>query len=243
MKYTEAFRVKWHDTSADRSVRLSEILAYMQETANLQVKNSCAESLDEIRDTKKLAFILSKIKLVFHAPLYAYDDIKVRTWVCESRGYTFIRCFDIYRQEELIAEGISFWALVDIDNGKLVKSGDFSLGIEPEAPLDIDVPRRIKISEECLEVLGEREIRYSDIDYNMHMNNTKYPDMICDHLPIDKIRSVREMTLEFLHESTFGDKLTVKGASDGEHYLFKTVNKSGDTCLVADVLIGQSDII
>lgn len=236
MKYTEKFKIKWHDTDASRQVRPSEILVYMQETANLQI-DQAGPSLDALRDDKKLAFILSKIKIIFHAPLKAYDEISVRTWTCESRGFTFTRCFDIYRGDELIAEAISFWALLDLDEKRLVRCDGFDLGIEPDAPLNIQVPRRIKQPEGELSALGNREIKYSDIDYNMHMNNTKYPNMLCDFMPIDSVENVREMTLEFLHESVLGDTLTVQGANDGERYYFKTLNASGDVCLTAEVVV------
>ena len=65
MKHTENFTVKWHDTDAHRTVRPSEILVYMQECANLQLEHS-GLSLDALRDERKLAFILSKIKIILH---------------------------------------------------------------------------------------------------------------------------------------------------------------------------------
>lgn len=235
MKYTEKMKVRWHDTDAYRYVRPSEILVYMQETANRQLENA-GLSLDDLRDTKKLAFILSKIKLVFHKQLFAYDEIDTQTWTCDSRGYTFNRCFDIHKNGELVAEAISFWALIDLNEKKLVRCDNFSLGVENDKLLDISVPRRIKPPEEEPTLLGTRNIRYSDIDYNMHMNNTRYPNMLCDFMPIDKIPKIREMTLEFLHESAFGDTLTFYGTNKDGRYYFKTVNESQDTCLVAEVI-------
>ena len=238
MKYTENYKIKWHDTDAARQVRPSEVLVYMQETANLQVDNCSERSLDALRDTAGLAFILSKIKLVFHAPLHAYDEISVRTWTCDSRGYSFNRCFDIHRGEELIAEAISFWALLDINNRKLVRTDSFSLGIESDPPLEIAVPRRIKQPDGELNILGNRDIRYSDIDYNMHMNNTRYPNMLCDFMPIERVGDIKEMTLEFLHESALGDTLTFYGAEQDSRFYFKTVNQNGDVCLAAEVIVG-----
>ncbi|MBQ8140446.1 MAG: hypothetical protein IJ038_01980 [Clostridia bacterium] len=235
MKYTESFETKWHDTDAERRVRPSEILVYMQETANRQI-DSTGTSLDDIRDKQRLAFILSKIKLVFHKPLAAYERIDVSTWTCESRGYKFNRCFDIRREGELVAEGISEWALINLDSRMLVRCDGVDLGIEPDEILKIDMPRRIKQPDAELSVLGTRPIRYSDIDYNMHMNNTKYPNMICDFMPIEQVDKIRVMTLEFLHESALGDMLTVYGCGDEGRYYFKTLNGKGDICLTAEVL-------
>ena len=236
MKYTKNFTVKWHDTDAFRAVRPSEILVYMQECANFQLEHF-GLSLDALRDEKKLAFILSKIKIIFHKKLYAYDDISVRTWTCESRGFTFVRCFDIHRGDELIAEAISFWALVDLENRRLVRCDSFELGIENDPALEIEVQRRIKPQAAEFSALGRRDIRYSDIDYNMHMNNTKYPDMLCDFMPIDKVESISEMTLEFLRESALGDTLEFERAAEENDFYFKTVNGAGDVCLSAKITV------
>ena len=236
MKYTQNFTVRWHDTDAYRAVRPSEILVYMQECANLQLEHF-GMSLDALRDEKKLAFILSKIKIIFHKKLYAYDEISVRTWTCESRGFTFVRCFDIHRGEELIAEAISFWALVDLEGRRLVKCDDFDLGIENDPTLEINVPRRIKPASAEYSELGRRDIRYSDIDYNMHMNNTKYPDMLCDFMPIEQVEHIADMTLEFLRESALGDTLSFVCAREEQDFYFKTVNGAGDVCLSAKITV------
>ncbi len=233
MKYTENYKIKWHDTDASRQVRPSQLLVYMQETANLQLE-SMGRSLDAMRDNEKLAFILSKIKLVFHKPLYAYDEISVRTWTCAGKGFSFNRCFDIHRGGELIAEAISFWALLDLDSKRLIRCEGFSLGTEDEAPLAIETPRRIKPIEP-LELLGQREIRYSDLDYNMHMNNTRYPDMLCDFMPIEKVGDIETMTLEFLHESAFLDTISFYGADEDGRYYIKTKNDKGEVCLAAEI--------
>lgn len=236
MKHTELFTVKWHDTDANRMVKPSEILVYMQETANLQLERA-GLSLDKLRDERGLGFILSKIKIIFHAPLFAYENISVRTWTCESKGYSFIRCFDIHRGDELIAEAVSVWALVDIASRRLVRSDEFDLGVESDEVLDIQIPRRIKPSVDAFSFVGERTIRYSDIDYNMHMNNTKYPNMLCDFMPIDKISAIREMTLEFLRESALGDTLGFYRLEDGKDHYFKTENAAKDICLSAKITL------
>ena len=236
MKYTKNFTVRWHDTDAYRVVRPSQILVYMQECANFQLEHF-GLSLDSLRDEKKLAFILSKIKIVFHKKLFAYDEISVRTWTCESRGFTFVRCFDIHRGEELIAEAVSFWALVDLEKQRLVKCDDFALGIENDPPLDLLVERRIRPASAEFEFFGTRDIRYSDIDYNMHMNNTKYPDMLCDFMPIERVAEIKEMTLEFLRESALGDTLDFYTAQEDKALYFKTQNTAKDTCLFSKITL------
>ena len=65
MVYTERYKTRWHDTDASRKLHPSEILTYMQETANRQFVNA-GRDLDGERDTKHIGFILSKISLDFY---------------------------------------------------------------------------------------------------------------------------------------------------------------------------------
>ena len=135
MKYTKHYTVKWHDTDANREVCPSQILAYMQETSHHHLREA-GMSLDELRDKRGLAFILSRISIAFYAPLHADDKIDVQTWVLESRGLSFLRCFRILRANEVIAEAHSVWALLDIQQKQLLPITAFPYDIEPDEPLD-----------------------------------------------------------------------------------------------------------
>ena len=87
--------------------------------------------------------------------------------------------------------------------------------------------------------VGRRPIVYSDLDFNHHMNNTKYADMLCDFIPDMAGRYVSALSLSYLREATFGDEITVHRQSlspDGSCFLFKTVSSTtGQICLEAQV--------
>jgi acyl-CoA thioesterase FadM len=208
---------------------------YMQETAN----HHCIAygiPLDKLRDERGLAFLLSRITLKFYTELYAYDEIEVETWISEGRGFGFPRCFRMKRGDEVVAEAVSNWALMDIREGKLVKYEDFDYGFEGEPILEIDAPRRIKFpSDVPVSLVGERRIVYSDLDYNMHMNNTKYPDMVCDFIDGIENKKLRSMTLIYLREAHFGDNLGVYIAERDGEYFARTVNSAKESCLEAQI--------
>ena len=115
---------------------------------------------------------------------------------------------------------------------------------EPIDPTALPKKPRISRDVELYEV-GKRKISYSDIDYNMHMNNTRYPDMICDFL--DEMTSenpayrVGEMSLSYVKESPLGATLTVLRMSQNEDgtILVRTQNESGENCLDALVALEQ----
>ena len=238
MKYTEKYKVRWHDTDASRKVRPSGVLVYMQETANRQFM-SVGRDLDGERDKNGVGFILSKISLDFYKPIYSYEVIDVETFTCESRGFSFNRGFRILREGEEIARGASVWALIDVNEGKLIRVSDYSVGFENGPMPATESPLRIKMPPaESFAFVGKRRIVYSDIDYNMHMNNTHYPDMLCDFMELSDTERICGMSLSYLHEAAFGDELEVLCAKVDGNYFFKTVGKEGKICLEAQVRLG-----
>ena len=239
MKYSEHYRTRWHDTDADRRVTPSQLLVYMQETSNGHTSFAGC-SLDELRDKKHLAFILSKIRLEIYRPLYAFENITVETWTSPARGFSSLRGFRILRDDEVIAAADSTWALVNTEDGTLHKPGESGYDFEDEEPVALDLPARVRFpSDVPLEPIGERTVVYSDLDYNMHMNNTRYPNMLCDFLPLEEVGRIRGMVLSYLHEGTFGSKLTVFCAKTERDRFFRTVNENGTVCLEAHVILND----
>ena len=237
MIFSQKFTTSWHDTDARRRVRPTQLLVYMQETSNAHLESmNC--SLDMLRDEKKLAFILSKTRLEINAPLYAYENITVNTWTCESRGYAFSRFYQILRGEDIIATADTTWALISLKEKQLCRPESFPFEFEHEMPADMTLPSRFRVPKiEAMELVGERNIVYSDLDYNMHMNNTKYADMLCDFLPYEQTESIKGISLSYLHEASFGDKIKIYRSFENEKYNFKTVNQNNVTCLEAEVIL------
>ena len=237
MIFSKKFTTRWHDTDAERRVRPTQLLVYMQETSNAHLE-SLECDLDWLRDEKKLAFILSKTRLAINLPLYAHEDITVSTWTCESRGYAFSRFYRICRGDEVIATADTTWALVSLENRQLCKVDSFPIEFEHESPVDIGLPLRFRVPKsENMELIGHRNIVYSDLDYNMHMNNTKYADMLCDFMPYELIGSIKGISLTYLHEAAFSDRLKVYRANDADKYDFRAVNADGTVCLEAEILL------
>ena len=130
---------------------------------------------------------------------------------------------------------------IDINNRSLVKASDCDVyEFTDDEPLSLDVPQRFRLPKGAeLESLGERKIVWSDLDYNMHMNNTKYPDMLCDFLPVEDIGRIKGVFLSYVNEAAFGETLDIRSVlADGVHY-FRTVNSEGKTCLEAQIILGE----
>ena len=237
MIFSLNYTTRWHDTDANRTVRPTQILVFMQEASNHHIK-ALGHDLDKLRDEQGLAFLLSKIHLALYKPLYAFEEITVETWTTPSRGFSFNRFFRIKRGDEVIAAADTTWALISLKTGELCKVDSFDFNFEHEEPIDIGLPARFRVpKQELLELVGERKIVYSDLDYNMHMNNTRYADMLCDFMPYDKISQIKGISLSYLHEAAFGNTVKIYRADDGQKFDFRTVNENSTVCLEAEILL------
>ena len=125
MKLTKDYTVRWHETNANREMTPSAILTLMQETTNIHMQQMYP-CLEDFRDQKRQAFILSKIYLRFFEPIASYDEIKISTWTGnESRGFTFWRSFSVEKNGHCVADALTHWALIDLDAGKLLPVSAF----------------------------------------------------------------------------------------------------------------------
>ena len=232
MKFTQDYTIRWHDTNANREITPSAILTFMQETTNMHIQ-TMYPNLEYIRDELHQAFILTKVYMRFYQPAHAYDKITVETWTgIESRGFTFYRSFAIKKEGVIIADALTTWCLIDTLEQKLLPVTKFENNFVDEESIKIDIPRKIKFPENNeLEFISNRKIVYSDIDYNKHMNNTHYPNMLVDFLPSPEKFRVKELMLSFIKGAIYNDTVQIHRSEDNGVFYFKALNSNGNVCL------------
>ena len=237
MKWSENFKVKFHETDANEAVGVSQIFKYIQEAAmcQLSIQNPTYKELL----AEKKAFVLSNIRVEMYSRLYAYDEIQARSWACPSRGLGFIRCYDIKRGDETVCEAYSSWALVSTEDKNLFKVSDIDTsGYYLDEPVELEHSSRVHVpSELTMSLGGEYTVKYSDIDFNGHMNNTNYADMLCDVIPDTENLRVKSIGICFHSEAKYKESLKIyMGKTDGKYY-FRTVRESdGRTNIEAEII-------
>ncbi len=233
MKYTDTHTILSQYTDASGILRAGALLRYMQESA----ANCMAQDLPSY-DTllaDGYSFVLSKITLSIYADIRANDTVSFETWACESSRYTYPRSYRAVRDGVTVAEASANWALVDIKKKRLVRSGDISLGYRTDEPLELDISTKLRLPEQ-MALVGERVVRYSDIDRNMHMNNTVYADMICDCIFERELGRVESMTISFVNEAPFGESLRVYRAEEDGCIFVRTLREDGKVNTEARVI-------
>lgn len=212
-----------HDVDYNGVARASAVLKYMQSAAQLQLTES-GMSYEALR-ARNRAFILSRVKLEIYEPLRAFASFSAASYPCESRGYSFLRCYSLEHNGRTVARAASVWALIDTEERSLVRVSDFELGL-PLLPHNELTLGAMRMPVERLEDVGRYTVGYADTDQNRHMNNTRYPDMYASFLPMERAM-IRSVTINYTNEAPMGECVTVKRAQDSGAYYFRTERSDG----------------
>ena len=125
MKWSEEYRINSHDIDENRIVSASALMRYMQDTANLHMA-AMRPSYDDLFDAG-YSYVLSRFSMSSYAPLYSHETVISQSWACESRGVSHNRCYRIMKDDRIVAEAVSVWALVSIKDRRLVRANELSL--------------------------------------------------------------------------------------------------------------------
>ena len=135
-----------------------------------------------------------------------------------------------------IGRAASVWALIDTEARALVRVNDFDLGLTtlPQNELTLG---HIRLPSAITDV-GGYGVHYGDVDQNRHMNNTKYPDMFSNFLPLDG-KFINSITINYSNEAAIGDKLRVQRAEENGFFYFRTLRSDGKVNSEAEISISD----
>lgn len=233
MIFRKDLEVDVHEVDYNGVARLSSLMRYIQTAAQSQL-TEIGMSYDELKRQNR-AFILSRITMKFTEPVRAYDRLTALTFPCESRGFSFLRCYALEHDGRTIGRAVSVWALIDTQTRSLVRVNNFEFKITTDKPLDISLSRFALPSD--MRVVGKYTVNYGDTDQNNHMNNTRYPDMYSTFLPLDGKR-IHTISISYVSEAPAGSTLTVERAvNESGVYYFRTVREDGKINSEAEIFL------
>ena len=234
--FKKNIEVDIHDVDFNGICRMSSLMKYIQSAAQTQLTEN-GMSYESLRDMNR-AFIISKIKLEFYSTVRAYDRLVAETFPCISRGFSFIRCYALYRGDEVIGRAVSVWALIDTESHRLVKVSDFDLNLPTYEPWNMELTHFRLPSD--MKKVGEYTVCYADLDQNMHINNTKYADIFANFLPLSKSR-IDSITISYVNEAKYRDTLDVYAEQVGDIWYLRTLRADGKVNAEAEIHITKCE--
>lgn len=223
--FTRETRVECHQIGAAGRVRLSALLRMEQETGE---EHMDALGLPYERLLREgVALLLTSNSVRVRRMPQRNEQLHICTRPRGVEGVRFYRDFSFRNGEEELLFIRQASVCVDAHTHKPLRPDAlyrYHVFREEKLPA-ADRVKRIRCSE-ALRPLGERPIRYSDLDYNQHLTNTIYGDIVEDFLPADW-RDFSTVQIDYVGESQLGDSLHIFGGEQDGSYVLLGKNQSG----------------
>ena len=147
-------------------------------------------------------WIIAKQTLKLDQPIMLNDEIEIRTTIDNGSFVAFPRYYFLYKDNKEIGRCSSTWTVIDIQKRRIVSPKRIGIQV-PKVFHDIhlDTPKTI-----CIDIpmtyICDRQVLYSDVDTNQHMNNTRYIQWAFDILDynIHKDYFVHEISINYKKE-------------------------------------------
>ncbi len=119
------------------------------------------------------------------------DIVRISTWPGKPQFTVMPRYFTFESVDgELYGKAHTLWFIVNINTNKMITASKLGMNIPDtdDLPKLLPLPEKIEFSGP-VSYKTQRIVRFSDLDYNYHMNNTRYLEWICDLFPTTRFKN------------------------------------------------------
>lgn len=223
--YEKKVLIRSEQVDMTRRLRMSDLFRLLEE-ASIAHTEELGCTRDKTLDRGLLWIITRQLVEIEEMPAYD-DEIIVRSWQADMQHVFFPRFYEIEREGKVLVKGQALWMLIEEETRAMVMPEDYDIFIpgRPDAG-DMMLPA-IVIPKDASEA-GEGislTTRFSQVDINGHMNNTRYFDIIDDALwgGNDPVRVPSSVLANYLSELRLGDEFMLKQYIDGDTMFFEGV--------------------
>ncbi|MCM1311601.1 MAG: thioesterase [Roseburia sp.] len=160
-------------------------------------------------------WVLSRLVIEMYEMPEVYDKFCIDTWIENVYRLFCDRNFRIQGENgKVFGYARSIWAMINYDSREPIdlhevhgQNMDKYICTDTQCPVEKQGKVR-PLSDDML--VRTVNTKYSDIDYNGHVNSIKYIEHICDLFPLEKYRdaNVRRIEMAYMAESYIGDTLS-----------------------------------
>ena len=186
------------------------------------------------------SWVLSRMSVeIDHQPAQ-YDEYNILTWVNPHTSRLIsTRNFELSDSNGVqFGRAVSQWCVIDFEKRMPVSLEEVEHLFTDkfcDEPSPCEAPRKIRGIQPS--VTRTHEVRYSDIDFNRHVNTMRYIRMMLNTLPIEYLTESRALRLDihFAKECRLGEVLTIGYEQRDNLSLFEIRNGEGQVACTAAI--------
>lgn len=208
--YTKKYKVEVRDIDFTGKMKLSSLFLYFQDIAGIHAENLGIGRT--VMEEKGALWVLARARVdILRYPVWN-EEIIIETWPQKPNRLEFMRDFLVKSSSgDVIAKAVSTWVIIDEKTRRLRRADSIFSGypdtIKKRA---IDCKLGGLKPKGKLDKIYSRQVRYSDIDINEHLNNAKYVDFIMDAFTIKEHKEylVKSIEINYSKEALPGDTIS-----------------------------------
>ncbi len=235
---------KSYDSDINSRVRLSALMKHFQQLAREDF-DSFGCTYPQMREMG-LVFVLTSMTIKIFKPINLYGKYTIETIPRKTAGVRFYRDFYLYDEEGLVCEAVSVWALIDFVSRRLARPTDLHIEIPNNDAKEPSVePVKKVFPKDVYDFSSVREVYYSLLDENNHLNNCNYADLIEDTLPMQyhtPDKYISYIGINFVNEAKVGSQILVNIAKENENTLTAVADNKTEEKPCFTSMIEFSDI-
>jgi medium-chain acyl-[acyl-carrier-protein] hydrolase len=166
----------------------------------------------------KTFWVLTRQNLWMKSWPKSQEKVTVKTWIREGEGAFSHRDFSIHLGSEKIGECTTSWVTLDAQSRRPVIVDRSAMLSQLDNIENVSLVAKKLTAVKDLDSVAQFKVRNSDIDQNMHVNNTKYAQWILDSIALEKHSNFKLCGYEvnFVAETKMDDLITIQKSSPQE---------------------------
>ncbi len=209
--YVKSYTIDTTHVDQMNNLRPSVLLSFFQDMATAHAE-IMGLTRDYLMENFNACWIVVRNWYTLKKPLKVDQVLTIKTWHRGASPLIVYRDFDLYVGEELVGEAVAAWVIADVVDRKMLRPSTVERVVNSPVP---EAVKNIKLKTirryEGVEQIFARTVRYSDLDVNGHMNNTKYADLILDAFDPKEMEGqyIGELELNYSKECKWGETMEV----------------------------------
>lgn len=199
--HKQKFKVLSHEADIHICASLYSFSNYLQEAARNHAEQ-LGLGIGLLKNKKQFWVLTRMIIKIDEFPLLG-SEIEVLTWPKGADKLFALRDFEVYQNGKIIGKATSSWALLQLSNRRPIAVSNLGkIMFERQDVHAIDTPPKKLPTPKNVVELPNHAVRFSELDLNGHVNNTRYINWMMDTFQAvyHKTHMVTHVQMNFLAE-------------------------------------------